>query len=36
MTEHSLVPKAAIAAGMSFTDLLTEIYLGSMEVRHGA
>lgn len=36
MTEHSLVPKAAIAAGMSFTDLLMEIYLGSMEVRHGA
>ena len=36
MTEHSLVPKASIAAGMSFTDLLTEIYLGSMEVRHGA
>ena len=36
MTERSLVPKAAIAAGMSFTDLLTEIYLGSMEVRHGA
>ncbi|NCG05417.1 MAG: D-alanine--D-alanine ligase, partial [Gammaproteobacteria bacterium] len=36
MTEHSLVPKAAIAAGMSFTDLLTEIYLGSIEVRHGA
>ena len=36
MTEHSLVPKAAIAAGMSFTDLLAEIYLGSMEVRHGA
>ena len=36
MTEHSLVPKAAKAAGMSFTDLLTEIYAGSMEVRHGA
>ena len=36
MTEHSLVPKAAAAAGMSFTDLLSEIYLGSMEVRHGA
>ena len=36
MTEHSLVPKAAAAAGMSFSDLLSEIYLGSMEVRHGA
>ena len=36
MTEHSLVPKAAAAAGMSFTDLLNAIYLGSMEVRHGA
>ena len=36
MTEHSLVPKAAAAAGMSFTDLLNAIYLGSMEVRYGA
>jgi D-alanine-D-alanine ligase len=36
MTEHSLVPKAAAAAGLSFTELLMEIYLGSMEVRHGA
>ena len=36
MTEHSLVPKAAAAAGMSFIDLLNEIYLGSMEVRRGA
>jgi D-alanine-D-alanine ligase-like ATP-grasp enzyme len=36
MTEHSLVPKAAAAAGMSFIDLLNAIYLGSVEVRHGA
>ena len=36
MTEHSLVPKAAAAAGLSFTELLMEIYRGSMEVRHGA
>lgn len=36
MTEYSLVPKAAAAAGMSFTDLLTDIYLGSREVRYGA
>ncbi|MCH1601863.1 MAG: D-alanine--D-alanine ligase [Luminiphilus sp.] len=35
MTEHSLVPKAAAAAGLSFTELLMEIYLGSMEVRYG-
>jgi D-alanine-D-alanine ligase len=30
MTEHSLVPKAAAAAGLSFTDLLAEIYLASV------
>ena len=36
MTEHSLLPKAAAAAGMSFTDLLNEIYRGSMELRYGA
>ena len=34
MTEHSLVPKAAAAAGLSFSDLLTEIYRGSMELRY--
>ena len=36
MTEYSLVPKAAAAAGMSFTDLLIAIHLGSMEARYGA
>jgi D-alanine-D-alanine ligase len=30
MTEHSLVPKAAAAAGISFTDLLAEIYQASI------
>ena len=30
MTEHSLVPKAAAAAGLSFTDLLAEIYRASV------
>ena len=34
MTETSLVPKAAAAAGMSFEDLLAEIYLSS-EARYG-
>ena len=34
MTDHSLVPKAAAAAGLSFSDLLTEIYRGSMELRY--
>lgn len=31
MTEHSLVPKAAAASGLSFTDLLGEIYHASIE-----
>ena len=30
MTEHSLVPKAAAAAGLSFIDLLAEIYQASL------
>ena len=30
MTEHSLVPKAAAAAGISFVDLLAEIYQASV------
>ena len=30
MTEHSLVPKAAAAAGISFVDLLAEIYQASL------
>ena len=34
MTETSLVPKAAAAAGMSFEALLAEIYLSS-EARYG-
>ena len=34
MTETSLVPKAAAAAGMSFEELLAEIYLSS-EARYG-
>lgn len=36
MTEHSLVPKAAAAAGLGFIDLLEDIYRTSLEVRHGA
>ena len=35
MTETSLVPKAAAAAGMSFEELLAEIYLSS-EARYGS
>lgn len=31
MTEHSLVPKAAAAAGLSFAELLAEIYQASIE-----
>ena len=30
MTDHSLVPMAAVAAGMSFAELVVEILLGSM------
>ena len=30
MTEYSLVPKAAAAAGISFVDLLAEIYQASL------
>lgn len=33
MTDHSLVPMAAQAAGLSMADLLAEIYRLSMEVR---
>ena len=33
MTEHSLVPKAAAAAGLSFVDLLAEIYRASLARR---
>jgi D-alanine-D-alanine ligase len=36
MTDHSLVPKAAEAAGIRFIDLLDEIYLGSRELRYAA
>ena len=32
MTDHSLVPMAAQAAGLSMADLLAEIYRLSMEV----
>ena len=35
MTEHSLVPKAAEAAGISFVDLLAEIYQASLSRCHG-
>ena len=34
MTSHSLVPLAAKVAGLSQTELLTEIYEHSMEARH--
>lgn len=34
MTSHSLVPLAAKVAGLSLTELLTEIYEHSMEARH--
>ena len=34
MTSHSLVPMAAQAAGLSMTELLTEIYRLSLGVRH--
>ena len=34
MTSHSLVPLAAKVAGLSQTELLTEIYKHSMEARH--
>ena len=34
MTSHSLVPLAAKVAGLSLTELLTEIYQQSMEARH--
>ena len=33
MTEHSLVPKAAAAAGLSFVDLLAKIYRASLARR---
>jgi len=34
MTSHSLVPMSARAAGISLPELLSEILLGSLEVRH--
>ncbi|MBD3669364.1 MAG: D-alanine--D-alanine ligase [Gammaproteobacteria bacterium] len=35
MTDHSLVPMAARAAGIEFDDLVMRILEGSMEVAHG-